>query len=132
MRNSACTPARQPSVLYAVTGAICRRPGPVGELRILVARPRMTIGNPAPQWVSGLVRLHAIGTPNVIQLQDGRRVVLGALLPERALDSYEADLLVEAATREAEIEHEVELMLADPQAAIDLFRWAGEYVPDPA
>lgn len=131
MRNT-CTPACQPSVLYAATGAICRRPGPVGELRILVARPRLTIGNPATEWVSGLVRLHALGTPNVVHLLDGRRVVLGALMPERALDSFQADLLVEAAVREAEIEHEVEVMLADPQAAIDLFAWAADFVPDPA
>lgn len=125
-------PARPQSAVYATHGSLVSRPGPAGNpMLILVARqPHRAVPG---AWIGGVVRLRTVAhQPNVIHLQDGRRVVVGALLSERDLDSWAAEMLVEAVVREAEIEHDVERMLADPKQATALFLAMAEYVPDQA
>jgi len=131
MRTSAAQ--RQQSVTYASIGALYQRPDPLTgqHLYVLVARQRRGVLDRHDRWLGGVVRLATVGQPaEVYVLRDGRKVVVGALLEERTLDSFQAELMLEAVLREAEIEAEVERMCADPEMAVLLFREAADYVPD--
>lgn len=125
---------RQHSVLYASIGAVYQRPDPLTgqHMFVLVARQRRGVLDRQDRWVGGVVRLATVGQPtNVYVLKDGRRVVLGALIEERTLDSYQAELMLESVLREAEIEAEVERMMND-SAMAEYLRLTGDLFADPA
>lgn len=129
MRSTRTPAIRQPSVLYASIGALARRPDSLTgqQMMIVVARRRHSA-----EWIGGVARMLTTDSPHVVQLTDGRRLVVGDLRPEAQMDSYQADLMVEAVIREHDIEMEVEQIFGDPGAMAELLKRAGELYPGPA
>lgn len=90
-------------VITCDVASLERRTGPCGDLTVLV-------GISDGSWLVGIVRAHG---ETIAALADGRLVRVLTVVPDLSGGSWLAACLVESAVRTAEIEHEVDRLLAD-------------------
>lgn len=96
-------PQHQRVVITCDVASLERRPGPCGDLTVLV-------GVADGSWLVGVVRAHG---ETVAALADGRLVRVLTVVPDLSGGSWLAACLVEAAVRAVEIERDVDLLLSN-------------------